>query len=44
MDFLKVAGEIPIKTEVKIFPLEDANQALQMLKAGKFQGAGTLRI
>jgi propanol-preferring alcohol dehydrogenase len=44
MDFLKVAGEIPIKTEVKIFPLEDANQALQMLKAGKIQGAGTLRI
>ena len=43
-DFLKVASEIPIKTHIEVFPLEEANRALQLLKAGKIQGAGVLRV
>lgn len=43
-DFLTLAAKIPVKTEVEIFPLRDANRALQLLKAGKIQGAGVLKI
>lgn len=44
IDFLKVAAEIPVKTEVEIFPLEEANRALQLLKASQINGAGVLVI
>ncbi len=43
-EFLRLAGEIPIRTQVEVFPLEEANEALQRLKAGQIQGAGVLRI
>ncbi len=41
---LDLAARIPIKTEVEVFPLEEANAALQRLKAGRISGAGVLRI
>lgn len=43
-DFLPLAAEIPILPEVEEFGLEEANQALILLKDGKIQGAGVLRI
>jgi alcohol dehydrogenase, propanol-preferring len=43
-DLLKLAGEIPIHTEVQEFSLEEANRALSLLKQGKIQGAGVLRV
>lgn len=43
-ELLKIAAKIPIKTEVEVFPLKDANQALQHLKYSKIQGAGVLEI
>lgn len=43
-DLLKVAARIPIHTEVQQFTLEEANQALLLLKQGKIQGAGVLRV
>ncbi|RLF54944.1 MAG: alcohol dehydrogenase, partial [Thermoplasmata archaeon] len=43
-EFLKVAEEIPIKPEVRVFRLEEANDALLMLKRGMYRGAGVLRI
>jgi propanol-preferring alcohol dehydrogenase len=43
-DFLKLAAEIPIHTEVREFPLEEANQALNALKNDAIQGAAVLRI
>jgi len=42
IEFLKLAGEIPIKTEVHTYNLEDANIALQDLKNSKFNGAAVL--
>lgn len=39
---LKVAAEIPIRPRVEPFRLEDANHALQALKAGHIRGAGVL--
>jgi len=43
-EFLRLADEIPIRTEVEIFPLAQANQALQWLKASQIRGAGVLQI
>ena len=43
-EFLSLAAEIPILPEVQEFNLEDANQALTLLKQGKIQGAGVLRM
>jgi propanol-preferring alcohol dehydrogenase len=43
-DLLKLAAEIPIHTEVQEFALEEANRALLLLKQGKIQGAGVLRV
>ncbi len=43
-ELLHIAAEIPIKTEVRTFPLEEANQALQALKASQIDGAAALRL
>jgi len=43
-DLLKLAAEIPIHTEVQEYALEEANRALLLLKQGKIQGAGVLRV
>jgi propanol-preferring alcohol dehydrogenase len=43
-EFLPLAAEIPIIPEVQEFRLEEANQALVLLKKGKIQGAAVLRI
>jgi propanol-preferring alcohol dehydrogenase len=43
-DFLKIASEIPIRTEVREFPLEEANQALNALKNDAIRGAAVLRV
>lgn len=41
-DFLKIAAEIPIRTQVTIFPLRDANRALNDLKSDRINGAAVL--
>src|SRR5665213_1054727 len=41
-DFLRVAAEIPIRTSVQIFPLSQANQALNTLKNDAVDGAAVL--
>jgi propanol-preferring alcohol dehydrogenase len=43
-DFLQLAAEIPVRTEVETFRLEDANQALASLKQSRIRGAGVLTI
>ncbi|HYT23159.1 MAG TPA: zinc-dependent alcohol dehydrogenase family protein [Candidatus Polarisedimenticolia bacterium] len=42
-DFLRVAAEIPIRTRVQIFPLCEANRALNALKNDAITGAAVLR-
>lgn len=41
-EFLPLAANIPVKTEVHTYPLEQANQALEDLRAGRFSGAAVL--
>jgi propanol-preferring alcohol dehydrogenase len=43
-EFLPLAAEIPIIPEVQEFELDEANQALILLKQGKIQGAGVLKV
>ncbi len=43
-EFLPLAAEIPIIPEVQEFELKQANEALILLKQGKIQGAGVLRM
>jgi propanol-preferring alcohol dehydrogenase len=41
---LREAAEIPLRPRVTLFPLEDANRALQMLKADRIAGSGVLVV
>ena len=43
-EFLPIADEIPIIPEVQEFEFEQVNEALILLKQGKMQGAGVLKI
>jgi len=43
-ELLQLAATIPLRTEVEIFSLAEANHALQLLKAGQINGAGVLEI
>lgn len=43
-EFLTLASKIPIIPEVEEFKLEEANKVLTLLKQGKIQGAGVLRM
>lgn len=43
-EFMKLAAQIPIRTEVQVFPLEQANQALNALKHDGIRGAGVLKM
>ena len=44
LDLLREAAAIPIRPRTQRFSLDDANQALQALKAGRIKGAGVLSI
>jgi propanol-preferring alcohol dehydrogenase len=43
-EFLDLAPRIPIRTEVETFPLEQANRALDDLRAGRLAGSAVLQI
>jgi propanol-preferring alcohol dehydrogenase len=43
-DFLRIAAEIPIRTLVQLFSLEEANRALNALKNDAISGAAVLRV
>ena len=42
-EFMEAAKAAPIQTEVEVFPLAEANEALSRLRAGKIHGAAVLR-
>ena len=43
-EFLTLAPQIPIQTEVTAFPLSEANEALEALRTGKINGAAVLTV
>ena len=44
VEFLSLAPQIPIKTEVEVFPLDKANEALAALREGRINGSAVLAI
>jgi propanol-preferring alcohol dehydrogenase len=44
VEFIQLAVEIPIRSTVNIYPLEDANQALVDLKHSRINGEAVLRV
>ena len=42
LDLLSIAPQIPVKTDVQTFALEQANEALNRLRSGQIQGAAVL--
>jgi alcohol dehydrogenase, propanol-preferring len=43
-EFLALAPRVPVRTEVEVFPLENANEALDKLRAGRVRGAAVLDV
>ncbi len=43
-EFLRIAPQVPVKTEVQLFPLEQANEALNRIRQGQLQGAAVLEM
>jgi propanol-preferring alcohol dehydrogenase len=42
LEFLEIAPQVPVETHITSYPLEQANEALADLRAGRFSGAGVL--
>ncbi len=43
-EFLALAPQVPVRTQVEPYPLERANEALESLRAGRVRGAAVLAI
>ncbi len=43
-EFLELAPEVPVRTEVEVHPLEAANEAIDSIRDGSLKGAAVLRI
>ena len=43
-EFLALAPQVPVRTEVETFPLEQANEALDRLRGGQIRGAAVLHL
>jgi alcohol dehydrogenase, propanol-preferring len=43
-EFLALAPRVPVRTEIELLPLEQANQALDRLRAGQVRGAAVLSV
>jgi propanol-preferring alcohol dehydrogenase len=43
-EFLQLAPQVPVRTSIREFRLEDANEALQHLRAGELRGAAVLKL
>jgi propanol-preferring alcohol dehydrogenase len=43
-EFLKLAPQVPVRTTVQEFALDEAEEALDRLRAGKIEGAAVLRV
>jgi propanol-preferring alcohol dehydrogenase len=42
LDFLALAPKVPVRTEIEVLPLVEANEALRRLRAGELTGAAVL--
>ncbi|MEK6251622.1 MAG: zinc-dependent alcohol dehydrogenase family protein [Actinomycetota bacterium] len=43
-EFMELAPRVPVRTEIQVYPLQDANTALDDLRAGRLAGAAVLSV
>jgi propanol-preferring alcohol dehydrogenase len=43
-EFLEIAPQVPVRTEVELHPLESANEALDSIRSGSLRGAAVVRV
>jgi len=43
-EFMQLAPKVPVRTQIREFRLEEANEALQHLRAGELHGAAVLKV
>jgi propanol-preferring alcohol dehydrogenase len=43
-EFLELAPRIPIRTQVQVWPLQEANEALNALREGRVHGSAVLKV
>jgi propanol-preferring alcohol dehydrogenase len=43
-EFLALAPQVPVRTEIEVFELEQAGEALDRLRSGEIRGAAVLRL
>jgi propanol-preferring alcohol dehydrogenase len=43
-EFLALAPQVPVRTEVEAYPLEAANEALEAIRSGTLHGAAVLKV
>ncbi len=43
-EFMALAPQVPVRTEVQAYPLEEANEALDAIRGGRLRGAAVLHI
>jgi propanol-preferring alcohol dehydrogenase len=43
-EFLALAPQVPVRTEVEVYPLDAANEALDSIRDGSLKGAAVLRV
>jgi alcohol dehydrogenase, propanol-preferring len=43
-EFMQLAPKVPVRTAIREFRLQEANEALQHLRAGELRGAAVLKI
>jgi len=44
IDFMQLAPQVPVKSNITLYPLEEANKALNDLRDGNFEGSAVLQI
>jgi propanol-preferring alcohol dehydrogenase len=43
-EFLALAPQVPVRTEIEVFALEEANAALDRMRSGALRGAAVLSL
>jgi propanol-preferring alcohol dehydrogenase len=43
-EFLRLAPDVPVRAEVEVFPLEEANEAIERVRAGRIRGSAVLSV
>ena len=43
-ELLAIAPQVPVRTQVQVFPLDQANEAIDAIRTGRLEGAAVLKI